>query len=94
MQAEARKGAVAPGFMYEFPWECVGNYKYALYAPFVYVVATGQDDADMWCYHMCGIVSLRYLQVARFSLVLLPFPVFPVYVVSHRSLPTDAMTRK
>ena len=72
-QVEARKGAVAPGFMYEFPWECIGNYKYALYAPFVYVVATGQDDADMWCYHMCGIISLRYMQVCLFHFFC-PFP--------------------
>jgi hypothetical protein len=54
---------VAPGFMYHFPWESVGNYKYALFLPFAYVLATGQDDADDWCYHMLSIVFLRYLQV-------------------------------
>jgi hypothetical protein len=62
-QVEARKGAVSPGFMYHFPWESVGNYKYALYLPFMFVLATGQDDADDWCYHMMVIVVLRYLQV-------------------------------
>jgi len=61
-QVEARKGAVSPGFMYHFPWESVGNYKYALYLPFMFVLATGQDDADDWCYHMMVIVVLRYLQ--------------------------------
>ena len=49
--------------MYHFPWESVGNYKYALFLPFAYVLATGQDDADDWCYHMLSIVFLRYLQV-------------------------------
>jgi hypothetical protein len=63
-----KKGASAPGFMYEFPWEQMGNYKYALYLPFAYVVATGQDDEDMWCHHMCMLVVLRYLQVTPLPL--------------------------
>ena len=66
LQVEAKKkGASAPGFMYEFPWEQMGNYKYALFLPFVYVVATGQDDEDMWCHHICMLAVLRYLQVRR-----------------------------
>ena len=62
-KTKAKKGASAPGFMYEFPWERMGSYKYALFLPFLYVAATGQDDADDWCYHMCVIAVLRYVQV-------------------------------
>ena len=57
-----KKGATAPGVMSEFPWEPMGNYKYVLFLPFAYLAATGQDDADRWCYHMCVIAALRYLQ--------------------------------
>ena len=71
VQMEAKKAPVSlkpgNGFMYEFPWEFMGNYKYALFLPFVYVLASGQDDSDNWCYHMLMIALLRYVQVSNFS---------------------------
>ena len=81
VQMEAKKAPVSlkpgNGFMYEFPWEFMGNYKYALFLPFVYVLASGQDDSDNWCYHILMIALLRYVQVSNF---LLPpsAPFFPL----------------
>jgi hypothetical protein len=72
VQMEAKKAPVSlkpgNGFMYEFPWEFMGNYKYALFLPFVYVLASGQDDSDNWCYHILMIALLRYVQVSNFLL--------------------------
>jgi WAX2 C-terminal domain/Fatty acid hydroxylase superfamily len=50
-----------PGFGTQFPWESLGNFKYLLFVPFAAVVATGNDDADHWCFHMLVIVALRYV---------------------------------
>uniref|UniRef100_A0A7S4PEJ6 Fatty acid hydroxylase domain-containing protein n=1 Tax=Guillardia theta TaxID=55529 RepID=A0A7S4PEJ6_GUITH len=61
-QGKKAKGATQPGILYEFPWEFMGSYKYLLFLPFLYVVCSGQDDADNWCYHMLVIAGLRYAQ--------------------------------
>jgi hypothetical protein len=53
--------ASKPGFLYKFPWEDLGNYKYVLFAPFAVAALTGHDDADRWCAHMCGMAAVRYL---------------------------------
>mmetsp|Transcript_28759 Transcript_28759/g.72893 ORF Transcript_28759/g.72893 Transcript_28759/m.72893 type:complete len:697 (-) Transcript_28759:4-2094(-) len=58
----AQKGAVKPGFLYEFPWEPLGGAKYVLFLPFLYIVAAGLDDSDNWAFHMLCIVALRYVQ--------------------------------
>ncbi|EKX35243.1 hypothetical protein GUITHDRAFT_158756 [Guillardia theta CCMP2712] len=63
-QGKKAKGATQPGILYEFPWEFMGSYKYLLFLPFLYVVCSGQDDADNWCYHMLVIAGLRYAQVS------------------------------
>ena len=52
--------ASKPGFMYEFPWEPMGNFKYLLLAPFAACAALGLDDADNWCWHMVTLVAVRY----------------------------------
>eukprot|EP00960_Hanusia_phi_P006642 189916-Hanusia_phi.AAC.4 len=41
----------------------MGSYKYMLFLPFLYVVCSGTDDEDNWCYHMLVIAALRYAQV-------------------------------
>jgi hypothetical protein len=56
----AVKMASKPGPLYKFPWEDLGNFKYLLLLPFAIVAATGKDDSDDWCFHMCAIVALRY----------------------------------
>jgi len=38
----------------------MGNYKYALLAPFALAVAAGKDDSDQWYLHMLGIAAVRY----------------------------------
>ena len=60
------KAASKPGFMYEFPWEMLGNWKYLLFLPFLAVICLGWDDEDRWCYHMLLIAMLRYAQVLKF----------------------------
>ena len=52
--------ASKPGVLSHFPWESMGNYKYALFLPFMAVVATGVDDGDNWCWHMCALAAARY----------------------------------
>jgi hypothetical protein len=58
------KAASKPGFLYEFPWEMLGDWKYILFLPFVAIVCLGLDDEDNWSYHMLLIAFLRYAQVA------------------------------
>ena len=60
------KAASKPGFMYEFPWEMLGNWKYLLFLPFLAVICLGWVDEDRWCYHMLLIAMLRYAQVLKF----------------------------
>jgi len=52
--------AQRPGALSDFPWEAMGNYKYALLAPFALAVAAGKDDSDQWYLHMLGIAAVRY----------------------------------
>ena len=52
--------ASKPGMLSKFPWEDMGNFKYTLFLPFAIVAATGRDDADNWCWHMCGLAVARY----------------------------------
>ncbi len=59
------KAASKPGFLYEFPWEMLGDWKYVLFLPFVSIVCLGLDDDDDWSYHMLLIAALRYAQVLR-----------------------------
>jgi hypothetical protein len=47
----------------------MGTYKYALYLPFVAVLALGLDDADQWCAHMLAIAALRYVQAWVWNLL-------------------------
>jgi hypothetical protein len=58
--------ASKPGPLYNFPWEDMGNYKYLLLTPFAIAAATGHDDDDRWCFHMCMIVILRYVMAQIF----------------------------
>jgi hypothetical protein len=57
----AAKMALKPGFMYKFPWEDMGTFKYLLFVPFDATVALGLDDADNWAYHMLTIAAIRYV---------------------------------
>jgi len=52
---------IATGFLAEFPWEPLGNYKYLLFVPFAVQVAMGWDDADHWAFHTLAIAAMRYL---------------------------------
>lgn len=53
--------ALKPGFMYKFPWEDMGTFKYLLFVPFIATVALGKDDADSWAFHMLVIAAIRYV---------------------------------
>lgn len=61
--------ASKPGPLSEWPWQDWGDWKYLLYAPFALAVATGHDDDDSWCRHMCQITLLRYA-IAQFFISL------------------------
>ena len=50
-----------PGVLYEWPWTRMGSFKYLLLTPFAWAAATGNDDADNWCFHMMAITACRYL---------------------------------
>lgn len=67
--------ASKPGPLYKFPWEDMGSFKYLLLAPFAVAAATGNDDQDNWCWHMCAIVALRYI-MAQFFLTVSRFHAF------------------
>ena len=53
--------ATKPGVWYDFPWARVGSLKYAVMVPFVVAAVTGRDDADNFCWHLCAIAALRYV---------------------------------
>jgi hypothetical protein len=59
--------ASKPGGWYAFPWESLGNAKYAVLLPFVAAVALGHDDGDNWAWHMLAIAALRYAHAAAWN---------------------------
>eukprot|EP00249_Psilotum_nudum_P028849 c38812_g1_i1 orf=404-2272(+) len=59
--------ATTPGPLYSWPWEILGNFKYALYFPLAMKAAhanfMGGYDLDNVCLHLLIISGLRYLLV-------------------------------
>lgn len=57
--------ATKPGAFYDWPWQSLGNFKYAIFAPFVakavHANLLNGHDADNWCLHMVVASALRLL---------------------------------